>query len=315
LRRQHSSLIEERSKAVQWMQKALDQMNVQVHHAVTDITGTTGMAIVRAIVAGERDPMKLAQHRNCRCQKSEGKIAEHLRGNWRSEHLFNLESALHLYDHLQEQIATYEVQIRQTLQGLQPPERRDTTVPPHPNGQKEKAIVRKNDQGPRQELYRFAGVDLLHIDGIGAATAELILAEIGPDLTAFPTEHNFVSWLRLAPHTPISGGKRLKKRRKGTGATRIAGALCIAALSLKHSKTALGAAYRRIARHKSAGVAVFATARRLATLVYRMLRYGQHYVDEGEKSYEARFQHRRLLSLKASAGALGFQLVPVPATG
>jgi transposase len=313
LRRQHGALVGERSKAVQWMQKALDQMNVQVHHAVTDITGVTGMAIVRAIVAGKRDPHELAKHRDHHCKKSEEEIAGHLKGNWRDEHLFNLESALRLYDHLQEQIAVYERKIHENLESLQPPERKDTSVPPHPNKRKEKAIRRKSDQALREALYRFAGVDLLRIDGIGVGATRVVLTEVGPDVTAFPTESDFVSWLRLAPNTPISGGKRLKKKRKGMGATRVEGALRMAALSLQHSKTALGASYRRIARHKSAGVAVFATARRLATLIYRMLRYGQDYVDEGEQSYEARFQKRRMLGLKASASALGFQLVPVAA--
>ena len=310
LRRQHAALIEERSKAVQWMQKALDQMNVQVHHAVSDITGVTGMAIVRAIVAGERNPHQLAQHRDRRCRKSKEEIVEHLTGNWREEHLFNLASSLRFFDYLQEQIDVYETKISENMKALQPPERKDRPVPPHPNKRKEKAIRRKNGQARREVLYRFSGVDLLRIDGIGVGAAEVFLTEIGPDVTAFPTEDHFVSWLRLAPNVPISGGKRLKKKRKGTGATRVAAALRIAALSLQHSKTALGASYRRIARYKSAGVAAFATARRLATLVYRMLRYGQDYVDEGEQRYEARFQKRRILGLKASASTLGFQLVP-----
>lgn len=243
LRRQHGAMIEERSKAVQWMQKALDQMNVHVHHAVTDITGITGMGIIRAIVAGERDPRKLAQHRDHRCQKSEEQIAEHLKGNWREEHLFNLARALRFYDHIQEQIAEYEKKIRESLTALQPPERRDATVPSHPNTRKEKTIRRKNEHASREALYRFAGIDLLRIAGLGASIGELILTEVGPDLTAFPTEGDFVSWLRLAPYRPVSGGKQLKKKRKGTGVTRVAGALRTAALSLKHSKTALGASF------------------------------------------------------------------------
>jgi hypothetical protein len=288
-------------------------MNLQIHHAVTDTTGVTGMAIVRAITAGERDPGQLAQHRDPRCKKTKEEIAAHLKGNWREEHLFNLERALVLYDHLQDQISVYESKLREKLEELEPPERKNESVPPHPNKRKENAIRRKNDQAYREALYGFAGVDLVRIDGIGVGTAAVVLTEIGPDITMFPTENEFVSWLRLAPNTPISGGKRLKKKRKGTGATRVAGVLRMAALTLQNSKTALGASYRRIARHKSAGVAVFATARRLAVLIYRMLRYGQDYVDEGEQSYEARYQKSRVLGLKASASALGFQLVPAAA--
>jgi transposase len=260
LRRHHGNLIEERSKSVQWIQKSLDQMNVQVHHAVTDITGVTGMDIIRSIVAGERNPAKLAQHRDHRCKKPLEEITEHLIGNWREEHLFNLASALRLYDHLQEQLAAYERQIQKKLEALQPPERKDESVPPHPNKRKEDAIRRKNEQAPREALYRFAGVDLLRIDGIGIGSTEVILTEIGPDIAAFPTEADFVSWLRLAPYTPSSGGKRLKTKRNARGATRVSAVLRMAALSLKNSKTALGATYRRLAGRKDAGVAVFAVA-------------------------------------------------------
>jgi len=312
LQRQCNNLVEERSQAVQWMQKALDQMNVQVHRAVSDITGATGMAIVRAIVAGERDPHQLARHRDYRCRKSVEEIAEHLTGTWRKEHLFNLERSLRLYDHLQEQITTYEAKILEEVEALQPPERKDKSVPPHPNKKKEKTIQRRGDQALREALYRFSGVDLFLIDGINAVAAKVAVTEVGPDLHAFPTENHFVSWLHLVPYAPISGGKRLKKKkRKGMGATRLANALRMAALTLRNSKTALGAEFRRIARTKDAGVAVFALARKLAKLIYRMFRYGQDYVDIGERVYDERFQQRRLASFKASARDLGFQLTPV----
>jgi transposase len=312
LQRQCKNLVEERSQAVQWMQKALDHMNIQVHRAVSDLTGVTGIAIVRAIVDGERDPHQLAQYRDHRCRKTVEEIAEHLTGTWREEHLFNLERSLLLYDHLQEQITTYETRIREEIENLQPPDRKDTPVPPHPNKKKEKKIHQKGDQAIREALYRFSGVDLFLIDGINAVTAEVALTEVGPDLHTFPTEDHFVSWLHLVPYAPISGGKRLKKKKKkGMGATRLASALRMSALTLRNSKTALGAEFRRIARTKDAGVAVFALARKLAKFVYRMLRFGQEYVDIGEKAYEQRFQQRRLTSLKASARNMGFQLSPI----
>jgi len=310
LQRQLGNLVAERTRCVQWMQKALDQMNVQVHRAVTDLTGQTGMAIVRAIVAGERDPAKLAAHRDRRCGKSAEEIARYLTGNWREEHLFNLASALRLFDALETEITSYDARLLSELEALQPPERREMPVPPHPNPAKEKAIKARGEQQARTALWRFAGVDLTRLDGISAGAAQIVLTEVGPDLVVFPSEGNFVSWVRLCPWTPISGGKPLKNRRNGLGANRIAGVLRMAALSLQRSKTALGAYFRRIARHKGAAVAVFATARKLAQLIYRMLRYGQDYVDIGEKAYEHQFQLRRLAAIKETAKSLGYTLVP-----
>jgi len=313
MQRQLANLVAERSRYVQWMQKSLDQMNVQVHRAVTDLTGTTGMAIVRAIVAGERDPKRLAVHRDPRCRKSVHEIAKYLAGTWRDEHLFNLASALRLFDTIEQEVAAYEARLVKELEALQPPERGDEPVPPHPNPAKEKAIRGRGEQPVRATLWRFAGVDLTRIDGISTGTARVILTEVGTDLSAFPSEHHFVSWLRLCPRTPISGGKPLKKRRNALGSNRIAGALRMAATAVQRSKTALGAFYRRIARHKGAAVAVFATARKLAQLTFRMLRFGQDYVDIGEQAYESQFAIRRLAYLNEAAKSMGYALVSQPA--
>lgn len=309
LQRQQANLVEERTRFVQWMQKALDQMNVQVHRAMSELTGETGMAIVRAIVAGERDPARLAAHRDQRCRKSKEEIAEYLKGSWREEHLFNLRSALRLYDAVEQQIASYDEQLLEEVKALQPPDKQDLAVPPHPSPSKEKTIRNRREQPMRTTLWRFAGVDLTRIDGIRVSAAKIILTEVGANLGAFPSEKHFVSWLRLCPRTPISGGKPLKKRRHGLGANRVAAVLRMASVTLQRTKTALGAAYRRVARHKGAAVAVFATARKLAQLVYRMLRHGHDYIDAGEAAYEAQFQARRLVGLTEAARSLGYALV------
>jgi transposase len=311
--RQLANLVEERGRCIQWMQKALDQMNVQVHRAVADLSGTTGLAIVRAIVAGERDPGRLSALRDPRCQKSAEEIACHLTGTWRDEHLFNLDCALQLYDKMDALIAAYEKRLLDAMASLQAEQRKDAPVPKHPNRTKQKSIVTRGDEPVRSALWRAAGVDLTRIDGINVGAAKSIVTEVGLDLSAFPSEAHFASWLRLCPCRPISGGKLLKPKRNGLGAHRVANALRMAAVSLRHSKTALGAAYRRIARHKGAGVAVFALARKLAQLVYRMLRYGQDYIDVGEAAYESRFQARRLAGLKESAKSMGYCLTPAPA--
>lgn len=310
LQRQLANLVAEQTRCVQWMQKALDQMNVQVHRAVTDLTGVTGMAIVRAIVGGERDPARLAEHRDRRCRKSADEIARYLTGTWRDEHLFNLASALRLFDALNTEVASYDARLLAEVEALQPPDRQEQPVPAHPNPAKEKALTARGQQQARTALWRFAGVDLTRIDGLSTGATQTILTEVGPDLSAFPSEDHFVSWLRLCPRVPISGGKPLKKRRNSLGANRIAGVLRMAATSLQRSKTALGATFRRVARHKGGAVAVFATARQLARLIYRMLRYGHDYVDIGEQAYESQFHIRRLSAITETARALGYTLVP-----
>jgi hypothetical protein len=240
---------------------------------------------------------------------------QHLTGTWREEHLFNLASALRLFDVLEGEIASYDARLMEELAALEAPQRQGQSVPAHPNPAKEKDIRAHGQQHARTILWRFAGVDLTRLDGFRVDAARVVLTEAGPDLAAFPSENHFVSWLRLCPRTPISGGKPLKKRRNGLGANRIAGVLRMAALSLQRSKSALGAYSRIIARHKGGAVAVFATARLLARLIYRMLRYGQDYDDIGERAYERQFEIRRLAAITEVARNLGYELVPKVAEG
>jgi transposase len=310
LQRERANLVGERTRIVQRMQKALDQMNVQVHHAVSDLTGKTGLSIVRAIVDGERHPAELAKHRDKRCKKSQAQIAEHLRGHWRDEHLFNLKMGLRRYDQINLIIGEYDAELRNWMAEIEPADRRGQSAPAHPNAAKERGIRARGEGAKRDALWRFAGVDLTRIDGLKASAAEIVLTEIGLDLTKFSAEGKFVSWLRLTPKLSTSAGKPVSKRKNGTGATRVAGVLRMAALAVARSQTALGAYCRRIARHKGAAVANFATARKIAILVFRMLRYGQDYVDEGVAAYESRFQQRRLRQLTETARQFGYRLVP-----
>jgi transposase len=293
------------------MQKALDQMNVLVHRAVTDITGTTGMAIIRAIVAGERDPYRLAAMRDARCHRSAEQIAQCLTGTWHEEHLFNLAMALRMYDEVSAIIAKYDAQLDAELKLLQAEERAAEPCPVHPKREKARKMKVNGELALRETLWRATGVDLTTIDGIGAESARTIITEIGLDITKFPTEKHFVSWLRLCPRVAVSGGKPLKKRPNGMGASRLAAVFRSAATALRRTASALGAAYRRQAARHSGSRAVFVTARRLATLVYRMLRFGAAYVDDGQEAYEARFQHRRLTGLQRNAAELGLALVPL----
>jgi len=309
LTRQSGKLVEARTRAVQWMQKSLDQMNIAVHRAVTDLTGVTGLSIIRAIVAGERDPLVLARLRDKRCRKSEAEIAEYLQGTWFEEHLFNLERALEDFDHYERQIVRYEVEIQRVIEKITPDEREDQTAPQHPKADKQKAMKRRGEECLRQLLWRFSGVDLTRIDGIRASAAQTILSELGLDLSSFPNEDHFVSWLRICPPSHTSAGKRVKKPN-GNGSSRLSAVFRMAALSVRHADCSLGARYRRMARRKSAKTAVLEGARTIAKLVFRMLRYGQDYVDEGVTAYENRFQQRRLKGLINTAEQMGYVLVP-----
>jgi len=292
------------------MQKSLDQMNVRVHRAVKDIEGATGMAIIRAIVKGERDARKLAELRDPHCQKSVEQIAEQLSGHWREDHLFSLQEALKMYDAVQSGIADYDQEILRQLAEMEREECRGQQAPKLKNVNKAQKIKSRGEETMRQALYRMSGVDATAIDAIGVGTVQVILSEYGPDLSRFATEKQFVQHATLAPHKPTSGGKVVRKKKRGSASTRVAAALRMAATSLEHSPTALGAYYRHTARRKGGSVAVFATARKLATLVYRLLRWGQPYIDEGAAAYEKRYQESRIKRLTATAKELGYQLMP-----
>jgi transposase len=311
--RDKAILVSECGDWLRRMQKSLDQMNVRLHRAVSDIDGVTGMAILRAIADGERDPHKLAGLRDRRCRHTEEEIAKELTGHWREDHLFSLRQALKMYDAIEKRIADYDQEIQRKLA-----EMRSEDLPPGPapelkNSQKANAIKKRGEEPMRQALYQMAGVDLTSIDAIGVETIQVVISEYGPDLSCFPTEKHFVSHTTLAPRNPMSGGKPLKKKKRNSASTRVSAALRMAALSQRNSKTALGAYYRKVAQRKDGGVAVFATARKLAVNIYRLLRWGQPYVDQGADAYEKQYRDRRIKSLTDGAKQLGYKLSPIEA--
>jgi len=306
--RAKGKILSEQADYLRRIQKELDQMNVRLHHAVADMEGTTGMAILRAITGGQRDPHELARLRDPQCRKTEQEVADYLTGHWRQDHLFNLARYLEIYDTLAQQVARYEQEIERYLRDLAGPDRLNLE-PPQLRKEKQKGVRRRGQEARWHGLYQIAAADLVSIDGIGVETAEVILSEYGPDLSMFPTERHFVAHLQLAPRQNVSGGKPLRGGKKQRHANRAGQALRTCATTLIRSASALGAHLRRIAGRKGAGIAVFAAARKLAVQIYRMLRYGQPYVDEGQQAYEARYQAIKLNRLQSSATQLGYCLV------
>jgi len=310
--REKAALVAERSDWLRRLQKTLQQMNVRVHHALSDINGDTGMAILRAIVAGERNPVVLAKLRDPHCRNSEETIARELNGNWREDHLFNLQQGLKMYDSINDRLEDYRREIEKKMEPLRCKQADENPLQPLKK-EKAKAIKRRKQEPLRRVLHGLAGVDLVEIDGVGVETAEVLLTEYGWDLSRFASEKQFVKHLRLAPRQNISGGKpRKSKGRKES--TRAGQALRNAAVSVGQTQTALGAYYRRLAARKDSKVAVFATARKLAVLIYRMLKWGKAYVDEGVAEYERRYLAARVRRLETSAKQLGYQLTVQEAT-
>lgn len=308
--RHRERMLEYAACHVQHMQKALMQMNLQLHHVVSDITGVTGMNILRAIVAGERDPHVLATHRDRRCKASAKTISEALTGHYRPEHVFALQQALELYDVYQNKLLACDKEIEQITRSLPKEKACRQDVPPPRRRQPQKNEPRFEIQ---PVLHALLGVDLTQIHGLGPYSALRIVAECGTDMTRWPTSKHFTSWLTLAPGSKISGGKVLSARtRRSTN--RAAVLLRIAAVSVGRTSTALGAFFRRLAARAGKAKAVTATARKIAVLFYNALRHGAGYVDPGANYYEQRYRSRTIANLRRRADALGFSLVEAPAS-
>jgi transposase len=307
--RQRSMLVAMASRAVQHMQKALEQMNLKLTEVVSDITGKTGMTIIRAILAGERDPQRLATSRDKRCKHDHATIAKALTGHWRAEHLFALQQAVDQYDFLAQQLQACDGQIEGCLQAFVPDV--ETDAPQAPPARTWRSS-RSNPLSFEVQAYLEAmtGVDLTQIDGIDSLTALKVLSEIGLDMTRWPTSKHFAAWLGLCPGNKLSGGKRYRMRSKPS-ANRAATALRLAAQGVANSHSALGAYYRRMRARLGAPKAITATAHKLARLVYSMLRYGTAYVDAGQQAYEQKYRDRVLTNLQRKAKAFGYKLVHV----
>jgi transposase len=304
--RQRQLLVRYAASHVQHMQKALEQMNVKLAEVASDITGLTGTRIIEAILGGERDAQKLAALRDGRCDKTEQEYAKALAGTWRPEHLFALKQAYELHGFHHQQITECDRQISAELACL-------------PNRAADKQFqarlrrrgYKSNDLrfDATKPLFQALGVDLTLIDGIDVSTALVILAEIGVDVSRFPTEKHFASWLRLCPHMDESNGTR-KKGAKRKGKNRLAQTLRMAAQAVSRMKIPLAMFYHRIKARLGGKGAITATAHKLAVLIYRLLKHGAEYVRQSLDEYAAKMRDRVERSLRRKAAELGFDLVP-----
>jgi transposase len=306
--RHRQTLIESAGTYIQRMQKALVQMNLQLPLVVSDITGVTGLRILRDIVAGRRDPVQLADHRDHRCRASKTEVIAALTGHYRPEYIFVLHQNLQLFDACQMQLAACDRAIEAHIQTLTTSMAAPATPLPPPR------VTRKpRDNEPgfelRTPLHQLTGgVDLTQIDGITPYTALKVLSEIGTDMRRWPTEKHFTSWLTLAPKNKISGGRLLSSRTQPS-ANRAAAVFRMTVMSLGRTQTALGAFYRRLAARIGKPQAITATARKLAILVYRALKGELVYRDPGAEAYDAQQRTRVLRRLRQRAEHLGFALV------
>jgi transposase len=305
--RHRDMLIKYRSAHIQHIQKALTLMNVRLTNVLSDITGVTGMKIIRSIMAGERNPDVLASYRQRGCAKSQVEIAKSLEGHYKREHLFALKQAVELYDFYDQQLRDCDVELEVLYQHFDLPDE-PGTPPPDPR----KTKRRKNQPyfDLSQSLYRMTGVDLTQIDGLDSLTVQDILSEIGTDMSPWPTVKHFASWLRLSPNNKVTGG-RVKQRGTLPSKNRANTAFRMAAQSLARSNCALGAFYRRIRSRHGAPKAVTATAHKLARIVYFMLKNRQPYRDPGADYYEEQYRIRTIRNLQRRASKLGLRLEPV----
>jgi transposase len=304
--RQRRMLIDYASDHIRHMQKALDQMNLKLHLVISDITGVTGLRIIHAILKGERDPNELAAMREPSCKNSEETIAKALMGNYRDEHLFALEQAVQLFEMYGKQITACDTRIAAALAAFD--KKADGATLP-----KKKSTRRKNQPrfDARTLIFEMTGVELTAIDGLEASSVLTILSETGPDMTPWPSQSHFASWLALCPNKWITGGRPLAKKPPIIHPNRAAQAFRLAAQTLERTQCALGAFFRRIKSRHGRATAIKATAHKLATIFYTLLKTHTPYRDSGVDYYEQRYRERLFNSLQNKAAALGFRLTPL----
>lgn len=290
---------------IQHMQKAMTFMNLQLHHVVTDVTGVTGMKIIRAIVAGERDPESLVAMRDTRCKSSAETVRAALCGNYQPEHVFALAQALSLYDFYQARVDDCDAQIERALAALSQHKQPPTSSLPKARHRTRQPNALNFDV--RSVLYQMIGVDLTQIHGIGPYLALRLVSECGTDLGRWPSAKHFTSWLTLSPGSKISGGKVLSAHTRKT-TNRLTAHLRLAAVTVGRTDTALGAFYRRLAARIGKAKAVTATARKIAVLFYNAMRFGLAYQDPGSDQYERNYRDRVVKNLQRRAADLGYKL-------
>jgi len=300
--RYRDELVTARSTQTQHRQKALQQMNLQLNQVLSDVNGLSGLAIIEAILQGQRNPLQLAALADRRVKSTQSQIAKALIGDYRAEHLFQLQTAFDLYHTYEAKIATCDEELARVLVKL--PDRVDVKLKPLPD----KTGRKKMDEDLRLGLYLKLGIDLTAIEGIGPLVALTVLTEVGPDLSRFKTEKHFTSWLGLCPDNRISGGKVLSCRTRRV-VNRLSDVLRLAATTLERSQTALGAYYRRMKAKLGAAEGITAMAHKLARILYRLLTHGEAYVRQGMADYEEKYQARKLKSLQKIAESIGFELI------
>jgi len=309
--RHRAQLLEHRAPHILHIQKALLQMNVQLSQALSDVTGETGLSIIRAIVAGERDPQKLAALRDRNCKKSAEEIGRALTGTWREEHLFIVKQALEMYDFYTQQIEACDAEIDRMYAATRPDWEMGELKPLTKRKRNSHSKNAPENQAEiRQHLKRIAGVDLSVVDGFGVSLAQTVIMEVGTDMSKFPSEKHFCSWLGLAPKHEISGAKVLKNRTLKTK-NRAGQAFRMAAQSVKRSDRVFGSLYRRLRGRLDNRQATVACAHAIARVVYRMLKYKVEYETISVEEYEAKYKEQQIKYLKKKVAKLGFELVPV----
>jgi len=310
--RQRHDLVQAAGRHIQRIQKALTQMNIQLANVLSDISGKSGQAIIHAILEGERDPYELAALCNPNVKASEEEIARSLEGNWQEDLLFLLKQEQEGYGFCQKQMAECDQRLQQYLA-----QKKDRSAGASLPEEKRRGRRQKNKKNNpqfdlRQQLFRAVGADLTRIDGIDVLTAMTVISEAGWDMSKWPNEDHFVSWLRLSPDNRISGNRIIGKGRLPTN-NRLSVALRMAASTLRNSDTYWGAQFRRLKRRLDAPVAIKAMAAKIARLVYRTLRYGLQFVDRGAEVYEAAHRQREIDYLKRKAANLGLHIIEAPA--